>query len=195
LASPEKLEATMHKHLASAETALQALERLADRFMPLASRGFKRGRRQASFKEALETCYEAREKDLERFEIGWETEFASSDKVKIDPGELHAVLLNLVDNAIYWLAHHDGRKRLRIETRKTGVVDRLECRVMDSGPGIEKGDEERIFLPGVTKRPNGFGMGLTVAAEIVEGHGGQIHVESPGDLKGASFVFDLPIAS
>jgi signal transduction histidine kinase len=190
---PDKFRSAMKTQLASAETALSSLERLADRFMPLATRGFKRGRRSASFKQALETCREAREKDVEHSEISWETDLASTDEVKIDPGELHAIMLNLIDNAIYWLARSEVRKRrLKIDTRK--ISGRLKCRVMDSGPGIEKGDEDKIFLPGVTKRPNGFGMGLTVAAEIIEGHGGSIHVESPGELRGATFIFDLPLS-
>ena len=71
---------------------------------------------------------------------------SSCDQVKVDPGELHAIMLNLIDNAIYWLAHSESRKRrLRIQTRKAS--GRLECRVMDSGPGIEKGEEDNIFLP------------------------------------------------
>ena len=48
LEDPEKFRPGMIKQLASAETALNSLERLADRFMPLATRGFRRGRRQAS---------------------------------------------------------------------------------------------------------------------------------------------------
>jgi signal transduction histidine kinase len=190
---PGKFRSAMTTQLLSAETALNSLERLAERFMPLATRGFRRARRSAFFKQALETCRQAREKDIDHSEITWETDLASTDEVKIDPGELHAVVLNLIDNAIYWLAHSDLRKRrLRISTKR--VSGRLQCRVMDSGIGIEKGQEHKIFLPGVTQRPNGFGMGLTVAAEIIEGHGGTIHVESPGELKGATFVFDLPIA-
>lgn len=190
---PDKFRAEMTSQLVSAETALHSLERLADRFMPLATRGFKRGRRSASFKQAVETCKQAREKDIQHSDISWEIDLASTDQVKIDPGELHAIMLNLIDNAIYWLARSESRKRrLRIDTRR--VSGRLQCRVMDSGLGIEKGEEHNIFLPGVTKRPNGFGMGLTVAAEIIEGHGGSIHVQSPGELKGATFVFDLPLS-
>ena len=66
---PEGFLSAMTSQLASAETALSSLERLADRFMPLATRGFKRGRRSASFKQAIETCKEAREKDIEHSEI------------------------------------------------------------------------------------------------------------------------------
>jgi signal transduction histidine kinase len=194
LGEPEKTEAVMLKHLTNAETALQSLERLAERFIPLASRGFKRGRRQASVKDAIETCRIAREKDIARLEIAFETKLANADQVKVDPGELHAVFLNFIDNAIYWLSQREGLKQLRIESRRSGISGQLECRISDNGPGIEKGDENRIFLPGVTKRPGGFGMGLTVIAEIVEGHGGNVLVECPGDLGGATFVFSLPIA-
>ena len=195
LEEPEKTETVMLKHLTNAESALQSLERLAERFIPLASRGFKRGRRQASIANAIETCRIAREKEIERLEIAWEAKLVSADQVKVDPGELHAVFLNFIDNAIYWLAQQATPKKLRIESRRSGITGQIECRVSDNGPGIDKGDESRIFLPGVTKRPGGFGMGLTVIAEIIEGHGGSVLVECPGDLGGATFVFSLPLAA
>jgi len=195
LKEPEKTEGVMLKHLMNAESALQSLDRLAERFIPLASRGFKRGRRQCSVKEAIETCRIAREKDLERLDIAWETKLASADQAKVDPGELHAVFLNFIDNAIYWLSQKENPKMLRIESRQAGISGQLECRISDNGPGIDKGEESKIFLPGVTKRPGGFGMGLTVIAEIVEGHGGSVLVECPGDLGGATFVFSIPLAT
>ena len=194
LREPDNFKSAMLNQLPTAEMALGSLERLADRFMPLATRGFKRGRRQSSLKQAVDMCRMAREKDIEHTDIMWETDLAAADIVKVDPGELHAVLLNLIDNAIYWLGRSEVRKRrLKISTRRLRGSQRLECRIIDSGPGIEKGDEDKIFMPGMTKRPNGFGMGLTVVAEIIEGHGGTIHVESPGEFKGATFVFDLPL--
>jgi len=69
---------------------------------------------------------------------------------------------------------------------------RLEVLVHDSGPGVLKGDEERIFWPGVTKKPGGLGMGLTVVSEIISQHSGHTKLIAPGLLGGASFAFDIP---
>jgi two-component system C4-dicarboxylate transport sensor histidine kinase DctB len=65
--------------------------------------------------------------------------------------------------------------------------------VSDSGPGVNKEDIEKIFLPGVTRKTGGIGMGLTVAAELVSEYGGRLGVEPHGALGGATFTFDLPL--
>jgi C4-dicarboxylate-specific signal transduction histidine kinase len=53
--------------------------------------------------------------------------------------------------------------------------------------------EEKVFWPGVTKKKDGIGMGLTVASEIVAQYGGKMFLLKPGDLEGASLGFDLPL--
>jgi nitrogen-specific signal transduction histidine kinase len=50
-----------------------------------------------------------------------------------------------------------------------------------------------VFLPGVTRKPGGIGMGLTVASELVAEYDGKMSVRQPGAKGGASFVFDLPL--
>jgi nitrogen-specific signal transduction histidine kinase len=72
---------------------------------------------------------------------------------------------------------------------------RAKVEVHDSGPGIPDGYEERIFWPGVTRKPEGLGMGLTVASEIISQYGGKIYLIKPGLIGGASFGFDLPITT
>ena len=50
-----------------------------------------------------------------------------------------------------------------------------------------------MFWPGVTRKPGGIGMGLTVASELVEAYGGKMLTSHPGNLGGASFAFDVPV--
>ena len=69
---------------------------------------------------------------------------------------------------------------------------RITVVVEDTGPGISEGDSRMIFNPGVTRKPNGIGMGLTVAAELVHSYGGEMGVGHNGN-SGACFVFDLPL--
>ena len=52
-----------------------------------------------------------------------------------------------------------------------------------------------MFWPGVTRKPDGIGMGLTVASELVDGRGGKMRTVVPGELGGATFEFDLPLAA
>jgi two-component system nitrogen regulation sensor histidine kinase GlnL len=61
------------------------------------------------------------------------------------------------------------------------VVAPLEVRVQDNGPGVAPEVRRRLFDPFVTKKPNGTGLGLTVAAQLVAAHEGQIDFHSePG---------------
>jgi signal transduction histidine kinase len=63
--------------------------------------------------------------------------------------------------------------------------------VADSGPGIAPELRARVFEPFYTTRPNGTGLGLAVARQIVEAHGGRIDVaDRPGG--GACFTILLP---
>jgi len=63
----------------------------------------------------------------------------------------------------------------------------------DNGSGIKEDDLEKIFWPGVTRKPGGIGMGLTVASELVAEYGGCMATKYPGVRGGATFLFDLPV--
>jgi two-component system sensor histidine kinase KdpD len=77
--------------------------------------------------------------------------------------------------------------------------DRLVVRVVDRGPGIPPAQLERVFEPfyraGTPQSGHrGSGLGLAIARGFTEANGGRLHVESlPG--QGATFVFELPLAS
>ncbi len=93
--------------------------------------------------------------------------------------ELRQVLMNLVLNGIQ--AQPDGG---RVEIR--GRVARRQGRrwvvveVADDGPGIGTKERARVFEPFYTTKEKGSGLGLFVVRRIVEAHGGQVGIESPG---------------
>lgn len=181
--------------LKNAESAVQALERLADTFLPLASRGFRRGRRDAILEESIERCLALVKGDLNKQKVTVNTPFPGSTKVAVDPGELDTIILNILLNAAYWIPKSNRSPKLEIVLRKLPEGRRVRVIVRDSGPGVAEEDAEKIFLPGVTRKPSGIGMGLTVAAELVSDHGGKISVNPEGRLGGATFRFDLPLKS
>jgi two-component system sensor histidine kinase FlrB len=66
--------------------------------------------------------------------------------------------------------------------------------VVDTGPGMEPGVQERLFEPFFTTRSEGTGLGLAIVRSVVEAHGGDIRVESaPGH--GSVFIVSLPVAN
>jgi signal transduction histidine kinase len=108
--------------------------------------------------------------------------------VKADSSELARVFQNLIGNA---LKFSQGGN---IEIGARRVASSVECWVRDDGPGIAPERLARIFEkeesdPDPTHA--GFGLGLTIAKEIVETHGGKITAENE-EGHGAAFRFTLP---
>lgn len=176
-----------------ADNTVDTLELLADKFAPLANRSFKRRKRDTILEECIKDSL-----DLLRGEIKGKKVIISVPKtetrVAVDPGELDAILLNLITNALYWLGQTpiDDRK-LEFKQMKANNGKRVRVSVHDSGPGLNEEDIEKVFWPGVTEKPDGIGMGLTVASELVSEYGGRMSTQHPGKLGGASFIFDLPL--
>ena len=67
------------------------------------------------------------------------------------------------------------------------TIDGLEIIVSDSGPGVAPGDEEIIFQPYYSTKPNGIGLGLTIVGEIMAEYEGELSLFKSGLLGGASF--------
>lgn len=181
----------MEKQREAAVRAVDALENLADRFAPLASRTFRRGQRTAVLEECIERALDLFSGEINRLGVRVESPGKTRTEVRIDPGELESVLINLVSNALYWLGKKEGRL-LAFRLERSQDNKRVTVYVDDSGPGVPPEDADRIFWPGVTRKPGGIGMGLTVASEIVAEHGGKMALIQPGVLGGATFCFDLP---
>lgn len=108
-------------------------------------------------------------------------------------GELQTVFVNLLDNACYWMKSNQGSKQISLEY-KIVHKDRLQITISDNGPGIKESDAQLIFDAGVTAKPHGIGMGLTIVTELLNYYDGKIATIVPGTLGGATFVFDVPIA-
>ncbi len=115
-------------------------------------------------------------------------------KVLADPGRAPLALGNLLQNA---LQHTPAGGTVAVQVEPAGNAVRFS--VADSGPGIPKEYLGRIFerffqVPG---SQGGAGLGLAIAKEIVQAHGGTVAVESgqDGGDGGATFRFTLPAAT
>ena len=184
---------TAKEEYRSASDAVNALERLADRFAPLASRAFRRKKRQSVLEERIRECLALERGDIERKRIKCRVP-DSETRVATDPGELDAILLNLITNAVYWLGQvAEDKRQLEFRLMEMDEGRRVRLWVHDTGPGLDERVVDKVFWPGVTRRPNGIGMGLTVASELVAEYGGRMFTKHPGRKGGASFAFDLPL--
>ena len=107
-----------------------------------------------------------------------------------DRERLSQVVGNVLNNAIRFTpAGGEVRVRLREEGRRAVLT------VTDTGAGIPADLLPRIFEPGMRHAGSeGFGLGLTIAKDIVEHHGGTISAHSDGQGRGASFTIVLPVA-
>jgi len=110
-----------------------------------------------------------------------------------DAQRLHQVMLNLMGNAIKYCRPGDN-----VTVRAWSDGDRLSVSVADTGPGILKDALPHLFerfyrVAGEMGKAVGTGLGLTIARQIVEAHGGEIAVSSE-EGHGATFTFTLPLA-
>ncbi|SPD74421.1 GHKL domain protein [uncultured Desulfobacterium sp.] len=175
------------------DNAVNALERLADTFAPLASRGFRRRKRQSILEDQIRDCLALHRGEIEKKYVRCNVP-DSITAVAVDPGELDAIILNLVTNAVYWMGDVPKENR-ELEFRLIPINngERVRVWIHDTGPGLNEEDVEKVFWPGVTRKPGGIGMGLTVASELVAAYGGRMSTKHPGTKGGASFAFDLPL--
>jgi signal transduction histidine kinase len=105
---------------------------------------------------------------------------------------LGQILANLLDNSIFWLArHHGDGKGGRISIRILPLDGGFQICFCDDGPGVEEADRERIFDSYYSTKPNGMGLGLYVARQVVERYGKMIYRQGcvlPGACFEVSFV-------
>jgi signal transduction histidine kinase len=105
--------------------------------------------------------------------------------LRIDRGKMLQVLLNLGKNAVEAMGQ-GGTLTLGARAERGGVL----VTVADTGPGVPDGID--VFEPFATTKPDGTGLGVPVARQIVAGHGGELCYHSePG--RGTTFMVWLPL--
>lgn len=138
-------------------------------------------------------------KEVQNSGVQVTAEVDASLAVKMSPGQLQEVILNLVINALQATGNENGRIVVRAMPSDRAAMVRIE--VSDNGIGIPEENLGRIFDPFfTTKGPlgggsqPGTGLGLTVCYNLIQSHGGEIEVESRVG-KGTTFRIDLPRCS
>ena len=113
-------------------------------------------------------------------------------QVKLDVEKMRLAVQNLIDNAIKYTPSGGSVKvSLRLKNKD------IECRISDTGVGIINDQKLRVFsrffrgANVVKMETDGSGLGLFIAKNIIEAHGGMIWFESE-EGKGATFFFTIP---
>ncbi len=107
--------------------------------------------------------------------------------VDLDEGLIRQAVMNILINATQVLPEGG---QVTVESR-VGPQGEAIVAIEDNGPGIPAGDRDRIFDVFYSNRGGGTGLGLPIAARILQAHGGSIAVESEVG-KGARFILTLP---
>ena len=115
--------------------------------------------------------------------IALTSELTAGSQVLIDSELLTQAVARLIENAAQaltsptWRPHHDNPPTIAVAAATAGPHVRLK--IADNGPGIPADVLPRVFEPMFTTRNFGVGLGLPIARQIIERHGGTISIESP----------------
>jgi signal transduction histidine kinase len=132
---------------------------------------------------------------LEAAGIQWKIEAPPEVRVRADLQQIEQVLINLIQNAAE-STERGGSVTLRAATRQerwpTGMAAATVLDVVDTGKGIAPEVARRLFDPFYSTKENGAGLGLSIAARIVEQHGGLLRYQTKPGF-GTTFSVILPI--
>lgn len=121
-------------------------------------------------------------------------EILSPMRIRADAAQIKQVLINLVQNAADSIGR-DGKITLRARPDQkritNGEIPVVALEVTDTGKGISPEVEKRLFDPFFTTKENGSGLGLSIAAQIIRKHGGELRYQTLVN-HGTTFGIILP---
>jgi signal transduction histidine kinase len=179
--------------------ALPRLERALDRAVKLATGVLAYGKTEEAAPDARPTALApalevaAEEARLTPDGVRLETDIPPDAQVTADPDQLHRIMVNLLRNAREAIEQQAGRNepgRVTVSLRQEPSASVLSF--ADNGPGLSPRSRERLFQPfSGSTRSGGAGLGLAIARELAQGHGGDLTLVRSGE-EGAVFELRLP---
>jgi signal transduction histidine kinase len=100
---------------------------------------------------------------VERHEIKLQTtETFLAVTVSCYPSTLYPAIVNIIDNAIYWVSSAKGEKRILLDASDNSII------ISNNGPPLEARDSDSIFERGFSRKPSGRGLGLFISKKALE---------------------------
>jgi|GEM_PF-2106359 len=110
--------------------------------------------------------------------------------IPVDAELIREVITNIVDNGLEAMK---GSGHLAVRIAKRESQKWIHIGISNSGGALPAELRERIFEPFFTTKPTGMGLGLAIVKQVIDGHGGRIHVAGDPSTKTTTFHIFLPV--
>lgn len=154
------------------EENMEIFVKLFGRLDPLAA-GKRAAKKPLELKKTIQDVLSVFENEMKSEDVSTEIRGADNFKFYAWSQDIYAIFTNLVDNSLYWMSQKKRKKRkITIELVSDGhSLSHIDYR--DTGPGIEPSliENEVIFEPEFSTKPEGTGLGLAIASEAAERNG------------------------
>lgn len=164
------------------------INRMAQELLDFSRGDLRIERREVNIPKFIHSLSNELAPTFQQNQIRFSTRVSFEGAIVVDRDRLHRSLQNIIANAVDVLPH-GGEIELRVLRDKEDVV----FIIRDTGPGIPKEIQPKVFDPFVTAgKAKGTGLGLSITKEIVELHGGSISFES-SPSNGTTFFVRIPL--
>lgn len=181
-ALPEARRAEANAILGTVTDEIRRLEQVTEHYLGLARRPMPTPQPEEPL-DIIHGVVRLLEEELRRQNILVKVEGQPVGEVEMDGNQVRRALMNVVRNASEAGAHH-------ITVTLNRGAGALTISVSDDGVGMSLEEAERAFDPFFSTKATGSGLGLAITRQILEDHGGTIHLE-PGE-RGTHIVMTLP---
>jgi len=184
-----------HEDLDVIRTEIDRLERIVHDFLQFA-RPAEPDLQAMPVGQLLRATCGLLESDLAAKSIKLELDLQTDELVRVDLDKMKQVLINFIQNGADSMKPGGTvvvRSRLQRQVLNERPVNAVVIDIADTGKGMPPEVQKRLFDPFFTTKEQGTGLGLPIAARIVEKHGGVIHYETQAD-RGTTFTIVLPPA-
>jgi len=185
--SPYLKENNARYWLNQIEVGFRAISDRQNQLSPM-YRSYSLKKRKLCLKDFLDSVCRFMDNILAKQGINIENQIDQSVEIMLSPSKMFPVLSNIINNAAYWVLSSDEKIiRFRYEENIQTLF------IEDSGLGITAINQEEIFEPFVSYKPNGRGLGLAVAKKVLTSQGFDIEIASLHEktLRGACFKIIL----